>query len=75
MGSSHSTVTALQPILKQRDLELPTRVLQRFVKEVECAAPWFAVSGSLSPASWKKLDRDLGRAQTVGDLVPGTMAI
>lgn len=72
MGSSQSVEQALKSILEQRGLKLGGRILKHFVKEVDRVAPWFACSGSLTLASWKKLGRDLdGR----GDLRMGTRAI
>ena len=62
MGSSQSVITALQAVLKQRDLQVTSRTLQNFVKEVDRVAPWYACSGSLTVASWNKLGRDLDRS-------------
>ena len=75
MGSSQSVITALQAVLKQLDLQVTSRTLQNFVKEVDRVAPWYACSGSLTVASWNKLGRDLDRKHEEGDLRLGTKAI
>ena len=75
MGSSQSVITALQAVLKQRDLQVTSRTLQNFVKEVDRVAPWYACSGSLTVASWNKLGRDLDHKHEEGDLCLGTKAI
>ncbi|XP_027288878.1 igE-binding protein-like [Cricetulus griseus] len=75
MGSSQSIVTALQTVLKQRDLKIAPRTLQNFVKEVDRMAPWYACSWSLTVASWNKLGRDLDKKHMEGDLRLGTKAI
>ena len=61
MGSSQSVVTAMEAVLKQRDIKIANRTLKNFVKEVDRVAPWYACSGSLTLASWNKLGRDLVR--------------
>ena len=35
MASSQSVITTLQSVLKQRDLQVASRMLQNFVKEVD----------------------------------------
>ena len=75
MGSSQSVITALQAVLKQRDLQVASRTLQNFVKEVDRIAPWYACSESLTVASWNKLGRDLDLKHEEGDLRLGTKAI
>ena len=75
MGSSQSVITALQAVLKQRDLQVTSRTLHNFVKEVDRVAPWYACSGSLTVASWNKLGRDLDHKHEEGDLRLGTKAI
>nr|P04023.1 RecName: Full=Intracisternal A-particle Gag-related polyprotein; Contains: RecName: Full=Matrix protein; Contains: RecName: Full=Phosphorylated protein; Contains: RecName: Full=Capsid protein; Contains: RecName: Full=Nucleocapsid protein; Contains: RecName: Full=Protease [Golden hamster intracisternal A-particle H18] len=75
MGSSQSVVTALQTVLKQRDLKIAPRTLQNFMKEVDRVAPWYACSGSLTVASWNKLGKELDRKHAEGDLCLGTKAI
>lgn len=68
-------ITALQAVLKQRDLQVTSCTLQNFVKEVDRVAPWYACSGSLTVASWNKLGRDLDHKHEEGDLRLGTKAI
>ena len=75
MGSSQSVITALQAVLKQHDLQVASRTLQNFVKEVDCIAPWYACLVSLTVASWNKLGRDLDRKHEEGDLCLGSKAI
>ena len=48
-------------------------MLQKFVKEVDRVAPWYACSGSLTVASWNKLGRDLDHKHE--DLCLGSEAI
>lgn len=75
MGSSQSVVTALETVLKQRDIKIGGGTLKNFVKEVERVAPWFACSGSFTIASWNKLGKDLDRKLAEEDLRLGTKAI
>ncbi|XP_029414581.1 igE-binding protein-like [Nannospalax galili] len=75
MGSTQSLVTALQEVLKQRDIKIAPRTLKNFIKEVDRVAPWYACSGSLTLASWNKLGRDLDLRQEQEDLRLGTKAI
>lgn len=42
--------------------------LSHFLQEVDAAAPWFAVSGNLTMARWKKLGKDLEDAEGNGTL-------
>lgn len=72
MGSSQSIQTSLENLLKKRDLKLGDKVLKHFVEEVDRVAPWYAVSGSLTLASWKKLGKDLDLCP---DLRMGTKAV
>lgn len=72
MGSSQSVITALESVLKQRDIKIGHRTLKNFVKEVDRVAPWFACSGSLTIASWNKLGKDLDRKLIEGELIQGT---
>lgn len=73
MGNSNSVLTALQTVLKQHDLRLSKRNLQGFLKEVDRVAPWYACSGSLTLASWTKLEKDLKMELLHGSLRPGTL--
>ena len=72
MGSSQSIVTALNSLLKQREIKMTQRTLKHFVKEVDRVAPWFVCSGSLTLASWNKLGADLDRQE---DLRQGTKVV
>lgn len=40
MGTSHSVITALQSVLKQREIKISTRTLETFIREIERIAPW-----------------------------------
>lgn len=68
-------VTALRSVLRQRGLKVSTKTLEGFVKEVDCIAPWFACSGSLTIPSWEKLKGDLVRELENGKLKAGTMSL
>jgi hypothetical protein len=59
MGASHTVVTALQSVLRQRGLKVSTKTPEGFVKEIDHIAPWFACSGSLTIPSWEKLRGNL----------------
>ncbi|KAI5232273.1 Endogenous Retrovirus Group K Member 7 Gag Polyprotein [Manis pentadactyla] len=72
MGNTPSLVSALQAVLKERNLKVSTKVLGSFVKEVDRVAPWFICSGSLSIPSWDKLGKDLDREEEEGHLRGGT---
>ena len=75
MGASHSVVTSLWSVLRQRGLKVSTKTLEGFVKEIDLIAPWFACSGSLTIPSWEKLRGDLVREQENGKLKAGTMPL
>jgi hypothetical protein len=75
MGTSHSVITALQSILKQRELKVSTKTLECFVKEVDHVAPWYVCSGLLTLTSLEKLRGDLVREQQNGKLKVGPMAL
>ena len=75
MGSSQSVITTLQSVLNQRDLQVASRMLQNFVKEVDHISPWYAYSGSLTVALQNKLGRDLDHKHEEEDLCLGTKAI
>ncbi|KAI5249223.1 Endogenous Retrovirus Group K Member 7 Gag Polyprotein [Manis pentadactyla] len=72
MGNAPSLVSALQAVLKERNLKVSTKVLGSFVKEIDRVAPWFICSGSLSIPSWDKLGKDLDREEEEGHLRGGT---
>ncbi|XP_026634311.1 igE-binding protein-like [Microtus ochrogaster] len=75
MGSSQSVITALESVLKQRDIKIAHWRLKNFVKEIDRVAPWYVCSGSLTLASWNKLGKDLDKKLIEGDLRQGTKAI
>ena len=75
MGSSRPVLTALNSLLRQRDIKIAPRTLKSIVKEVVAIATWFAVSGSLTIPSWNKLGSDLDRKAETGGLRLGTKAI
>ncbi|XP_040587668.1 igE-binding protein-like [Mesocricetus auratus] len=75
MGSSQSILTTLETVLKQRNIKVDRKTLRSFVKEVDRVAPWYALSGSLTLASWNKLGRDLDRHLEQRDLRIGTKAV
>jgi protein O-GlcNAc transferase len=75
MGTSHSVITALQSVLKQREIKVSTRTLETFLREVDRVAPWYACSGSLTLSSWEKLKGDLVKEQQNGKLKAGTMPL
>ncbi|XP_040588496.1 igE-binding protein-like [Mesocricetus auratus] len=75
MGSSQSVITALDTVLRQRDIKIAHRTLKNFVKEIDRVAPWYACSRSLTLASWNKLGKDLDYKLADGDLRQGTKAI
>ncbi|XP_062936435.1 igE-binding protein-like [Cynocephalus volans] len=75
MGSTQSTISALDAVLSQRGIKVGNCVLKNFVKEVDRVAPWYACSGSLTLTSWNKLGRDLDRKYLEGDLRQGTKTI
>ena len=71
MGISHSIVVALCLVLKQCGLKIATKTLEGFVREIDCVAPWYACSLSLTVASWDKLKGDLVSEQQKGKLKAG----
>ncbi|XP_055485384.1 igE-binding protein-like [Psammomys obesus] len=75
MGASHSVITALQSLLKQHELKLSKRTLEGFITEIDRIAPWFVCSGSLTLASWDKLEGDLQREEKDGKLKVGTSSL
>jgi hypothetical protein len=72
MGSSHSVVTALRSVLRQRGLKVSTKTLEGFVKEIDHIAPWFVCSGPLTIPSWEKLRGELVGEKEKGKLKAGT---
>ena len=53
----------IQGLLKQRGLKISPRTVETIVKDIDKAAPWFAVSGDFNLDCWEKLGKDLERAK------------
>ena len=53
----------IQGLLKQRGLKISLRTVETIVKDIDKAAPWFAVSGDFNLDCWEKLGKDLERAK------------
>ena len=62
-------------MLKQRDLQVASHMLQNFDKEVDRISPWYTYLGSLTVALRNKLGRNLYRKHEEGDLCIGTKAV
>lgn len=82
MGHSQSTgsgvcdfTSPIQSLLKQRGLKISTSTVQAIVKDIDKAAPWFAVSGDLTLNCWEKLGRDLESAKENDQLGRGTLPL
>ena len=58
-----------------KGLKLKKSTLERFLREVETVAPWFAISGNVTTSCWDKLGKDLDFASTQGTLKSGTKPI
>ncbi|XP_048191317.1 igE-binding protein-like [Perognathus longimembris pacificus] len=74
-SSSHPIFLALNELLHSKKLKINRSILEKFLAECDTAAPWFAVSGSLTVASWEKLGRDLDFAHEHGTLKGGVRPI
>nr|XP_048297948.1 igE-binding protein-like [Myodes glareolus] len=62
MGNSpsHPVYTALNELLRSKNLKLKQSTPAQFLSDVDIAAPWFAMmSGALTVPSWDKLGHDL----------------
>ncbi|KAL6078570.1 hypothetical protein STEG23_011139 [Scotinomys teguina] len=57
------------------NVKIKDSTLQRFLRECDQVAPWFAVSGSLTVSSWEKLGQDLDFAAEQGTLRPGVKPV
>jgi hypothetical protein len=68
--SSH-LLSALQDLLGQRKLKIERKILASFLSEVDCVAPWFLPTRSLTLGSWDNLGRDLEREAEEGSVKPG----
>lgn len=73
-SSSHPISSALQELLKSKGLKIQRKTTEKFL-ECDAIAPWFAVSGNLTVASWEKLGRDLDIAWEQGILKGGMRAV
>lgn len=73
MGNSpsHPVYTALNELLRSKNLKLKQSMLAHFLSEVDVAAPWFTMSGALTVPSWDKLGHDLDFAFEQGTLKGG----
>lgn len=71
MGQSESKnlASSLKTLLKQHGLTVRTSSLQKFLDDIDVIAPWFLVSGRIELPSWKKLRKDIDRAQCEGLLL------
>lgn len=70
-GSSHPLHKALKALLKTKGLKLRDKTLQDFLDQLDRVAPWFAVTGNLTLASWDKLGKDVERAEEQGTITGG----
>jgi hypothetical protein len=61
MGLSQSCpiFSALNELLRVKGTKLKKHTIQAFLEECDKVAPWFAMSGHLTPASWDRLRKDL----------------
>ena len=77
MGSSqsHPNFSALDELLRAKGTKLKKHTIQAFLKECDKVAPWFAVSGHLTPASWHRLGKDLDFSWEQGVLKGSTRAV
>lgn len=68
MGQSESKdlCQALDSLLREKGVKIKHSSLRKFIDDVDVFAPWFVVSGNLNAASWKKLRKDIDRAQEQG---------
>ena len=73
--SSHPIFLALNELLRSKNLKIRKGTLDRFLNKCDTVAPWFAVSGNLSVASWEKLGCDLDFAAEQGTLKKGVRQI
>ena len=77
MGSSqsHPIFSALDELLRVKGTKLKKYIIKAFLEECDKVAPWFAVSGHLTPASWGRLGKDLDFSWEQGVLKEGTRAV
>ena len=65
--SSH-LLSTLQDLLGQQKLKIERKILASFLSEVDCVAPWFLPTRSLTLGSWDNLGRDLEREAEEGSV-------
>uniref|UniRef100_A0A8C9DZL9 CCHC-type domain-containing protein n=1 Tax=Phocoena sinus TaxID=42100 RepID=A0A8C9DZL9_PHOSS len=65
----------IQALLNSRGLKLSHKAISKLLQDIDGAAPWFAVSGSLTVPSWEKLGKDLADRQKMGELSRGTFPL
>ncbi|XP_060146728.1 endogenous retrovirus group K member 8 Gag polyprotein-like [Globicephala melas] len=80
MGNTHVNPTAnfyepIQALLRDRGLMLSHKTIGRLLNDIDQAAPWFGVSGTLTIPSWEKLGKDLHRFHEEGKLCCGTFPL
>ncbi|XP_065745497.1 igE-binding protein-like [Phocoena phocoena] len=81
MGNSLSTEPSagfhepIQALLNSRGLKLSHKTISKLLQDIDGAAPWFAVSGSLTVPSWEKLGKDLADRHKMGELSRGTFPL
>jgi hypothetical protein len=73
MGSSqsHPIFSVLNELLRVKGTTFKKHTIQAFLEECDKVAPWFAVSGHLTPASWGRLGKDLDFSWEQGVLKEG----
>ena len=77
MGLSQSCpiFSALNELLRVKGTKLKKHTIQAFLEECDKVAPWFAMSGHLTPASWDRLGKDLDFSWEQGVLKGSTRAV
>ncbi|XP_066894747.1 igE-binding protein-like [Kogia breviceps] len=81
MGNSSSAEPAIgfheliQALLRDWGLKLSQKTISKLLQDIDGAAPWFAVSGSLTVPSWERLGRDLTEHSKLGELSRGTLPL
>ncbi|KAL6084868.1 hypothetical protein STEG23_013076 [Scotinomys teguina] len=74
-SSSHPIFLALNELLLSKKLKIKKSTLERFLEECDAVAPWFAVSRSLTIASWEKLGHNLDFEAEQGTLKSGVRPV
>uniref|UniRef100_A0A8C9BR12 CCHC-type domain-containing protein n=1 Tax=Phocoena sinus TaxID=42100 RepID=A0A8C9BR12_PHOSS len=65
----------IQALLNYRGLKISHKTISKLLQDIDGAAPWFAVSGSLTVPSWEKLGKDLADRHKMGELSRGTFPL